>query len=317
MPFAYTRIHRENLSLPDSHTFVVISMFTPDNPHYYICADRLALSCEKYRLPYSIYEVPHIHSSISRKGIDDLSFTKANLISFNMQRFHGKNILYIDADMSFADYPEKINEVGRLKYDFAVYNWLNDEHNEAYVPINMKIEAGNVYSDFYIFSHHIGYYCPEQLLCSGGVQFYGNSVEAGHLLQTWQDVIANAPDSSDDECLDFAYNNLDAGPVKLKPFWLDKSYLRLPWWPHVRPVILHTTIPKAGAGRAPVPEINEQKRFYPAQCRKRTETFYFPTDYLIDTKNGFLLKFKNEQLVDSRKISREFWIYPEGEDIYE
>ena len=315
MPFPYKRIYKEGLPDLNNSTFLVISMFTPNDPHYYRCADRLAASCSMYRLPYVIYEAPHIHSSISRKGSCDLSFTKANFISFNLQRFSGKDILYTDVDMFFVDYPEKIIEISRLGNNFAIYNWLNDEHNEAYVPINGKIEAGNVYSDFYVFSHHIGYYCPRQLLCSGGVQFYRNSVEAGHLLESWQGVIANAPDSADDECLDYAFNNLGDELEKMKPFWLDKSYLRLPWWPHIKPVILHTTLPTAGTGRASVPERDHQKRFYPEQCRQRRGEFCFPADYVIDTKNGFLLKFKNEQLVDSRKVSRRFWIYPEDENM--
>jgi hypothetical protein len=317
MPFPYKRIYKESLSSLNRFPFVVIAMFMPDNLYYYKYADRLAASCEKYQLPSVIYEVPHVHSSINRKGASDLSFTKANFICFNMQRFSGKDILYLDADMSFADYPDTINEISRLQYDFAVYNWLNDEHNEAYVPLNMKDEAGNNYYDFYIFSHHIGYYCPRQLICSGGVQFYRNSPEARYLLESWQSVIAYAHSSADDECLDYAYNNLDAGALTLKPFWLDKAYLRLPWWPHVKPVILHTALPMAGAGRSPVPERNNRKRFYPEQCRKRTEEFCFPTDYVIDTRNGYLLKFKNEQLVDSKKIGQKFWIYPEDEGISE
>jgi hypothetical protein len=315
MPFPYKRIYKESRSSLDNSPFVVVSMFTAGSPYYFRCADRLAASCERHQLPCVLYEVPDVHSSITPAGNDDLSFTKANFICFTMQRFSGKDILYLDTDMFFAAYPERISEISRLEYDFAIYNWLNDQHNEAYIPLNMKIEAGNVYSDLYIFSHHVGYYCPRQLLCSGGVQFYRNSAEARHLLESWQGIIADAPGSADDECLDYAFNNSGFKSNKMKPFWLDKSYLRLPWWPHIKPVILHPTIPKAGAGRSPIPEKNNHKRFYPEQCRKRTEEFYFPADYVIDTKNGFLLKFNNEQLVDSRKISQMFWICPEDEGI--
>jgi hypothetical protein len=317
MSFPYKKIYKEGLSSLNRSPFLITAMFTADDPHYYKCAERLAASCEKYQLPFVIYEVPHIHNSVSRKGSGDISFTKANFISFNMQRFSGKDILYLDADMFFTDYPDKIIEISRLQCDFAVYNWLNDEHNEAYVPVNGKIEAGNIYSDFYRFSHHIGYYCPNQLLCSGGVQFYRNSPEAMYLLESWQGVIAHAPDSADDECLDFAYNNLDSGSITLKSYWLDKSYLRLPWWPHVRPVILHKALLMAGSGRSKVPMINNRKRFYTERCRKRNDEFCFPRDYVIDTKNGYLLKFENEQLIDTRKISQKFWIYPEDEDIRE
>jgi hypothetical protein len=317
LSFPYRKIYKENLALLGSSPCIIIAMFTPDNPHYERCAERLAASCERYQLPSAIYEVPHVHSSISRNGSSDLSFTKANFICFNMQRFPGKDILYLDLDMFFTDYPYAISDISRSHYDFAVYNWLNDQHNEAYVPVNMKVEAGNMYSYLYVFSHQIGYYCPGQLICSGGVQFYRNSAEAVHLLESWQTVIANSPDSADDECLDYAYNNLDIDLIKPRSCWLDKSYLRLPWWPHVKPVILHKALPMAGTGRSPVPVRGNLKRFYPEKCRERTEQFSFPADYVIDTKNGYLLKFENDTLIDSRKITREFWIYPEDEDPFE
>jgi hypothetical protein len=317
LPFSYRKIYKENLSQLNSSPFIVIAMFTPDNPYYERYADRLEASCEKYQLPNAIYEVPHVHNSISRNGSKDLAFTKANFICFNMQRFPEKNILYLDLDMFFADYPHAINEISRSQYEFAVYNWLNDQHNEAYVPLNMKIEAGNIYSYVYRFSHHIGYYCPDQLICSGGVQFYRNSAEAMSLLESWQSVIANSPDSADDECLDYAYNNRDMNLIQLKSFWLDKPYLRLPWWPHVKPVILHKSMPMAGNGRSPVPVRNDRQRFYPGKCRIRMEEFFFPANYLIDTKNGYLLMFENETLIDSRKITQEFWIYPEDDDSLE
>ena len=102
MSFPYKRIYKESLSSLNSFPFIITAMFTPDDLHYYRCADRLAASCEKYQLPFVVYEVPHIHRSVSRKGNSDLSFTKANCIFFNMRRFSGKDILYLDVDLSSA-----------------------------------------------------------------------------------------------------------------------------------------------------------------------------------------------------------------------
>ena len=110
-----------------------------------------------------------------------------------------------------------------------------------------------------------------------------------------------------------ALNNLDYEFKKLKPAWLDKSYLRLPWWPHVKPVILHPGLPMAGGGRSPLPERNNKKRFYTEHCRKKSIPFYFPSDYIIDTERRLLLKIQNSQVIDVQEIQQEFWIYQEHE----
>ena len=58
--------------------------------------------------------------------------SKANFISMNMKAFPKKNILYLDVDVFFVDYPERIDAISNARYDFAIYNWLSDEHNETY-----------------------------------------------------------------------------------------------------------------------------------------------------------------------------------------
>jgi hypothetical protein len=307
----FDNIYKENFQFIDSRAYIVCSMFTPNRPELFQQADRLAKSCEKCELPYSLYIVPEIHKSLAMAGKDDLSFTRTNLISHNLTRFPDKSTLCLDVDMFFMDYPEKFDELSDLNYDFAVYNWLNDMHNEAYVPVNGRLETGDRYSDFYAFSHFIGFFSHEQLISSGGVQFYRNSDEARYLLESWQAFIASNPDSAEDQCLDFVYNNFILNRRNLKAFWLDKSYLRFPWWPHVKPVIIHPGLPGGGT-RKLLTEVNGRKRFYMERCQpKSLDDLIFPRDCIVDTKEKVLLKIVNNRIVDRRPIQQEFWIYPE------
>jgi hypothetical protein len=312
LPLKNKGIYRENLLSAHQNTFIVCALFTSDKTQYYKYACRLAASCEKFGLPYSICQIPDIHRSINLNGSDDLAFTKANFIAYNMARFPDKNILYVDVDFLFVNHPMMIADISETGCNFAIYNWLSDEHNEAYVPLMKEFEGKTVFSEFYKYSHHIGYYCNMQLICSGGVQFYRNCLESQNLLKAWQSVIAQNPYSADDECMDYTYNNLDSNFIKLHPAWLDKSYLRLPWWPHVKPVILHPGLPIAGGNRIHLTERDNKKRFYPEKCQKKTALLYFPPDCIIDTKRYLLLKIKNSDIVDRQKIKQDFWIYHEN-----
>ena len=83
-------IYKENLYPLPQYAFIVCALFTPGIPKYYQYVDRLAASCEKYRLPYSIYEVPGVHTSINLAGTNNLTFTKANFIARNMERLRIK-----------------------------------------------------------------------------------------------------------------------------------------------------------------------------------------------------------------------------------
>lgn len=305
----FTKIFRENLHSVSNSSFIVCAFIT-DAPKYRLYGDRLVSSCEKYYMPYSIYLVPCVHKSISPSGRDDEELTKAYFIRFNLDRFPDSNVLYLDADMFFMDYPSDIVRASRSGYDFAIYNWLNDEHNEAYVPLNMKLESGNRYSDYYVFSHSIKVFSSDQLICSGGVQFFRNSPVAKMLLEHWKSFVVRHPGYADDECLDYVYNNFIAESCGLKAFWLNKAYIRFPWWPHVKPVIIHPGLPAEGSGRH-IEVLEKKPRFYPEKCRHNPGELLFPRDYVIDTKERLLLKVVNNRVVDSSPIPQEFWIYPE------
>ena len=309
IPFEH-EIYKKELSSINSTTFIVCAMFTPDKPKLFQYADRLSRSCEKYNLPFIVYKVPKIHKSITPEGQDDLAFTKANFIYFNLNRYPTKNILYLDVDVFLMEYPKTIREVSGDNYDFAIYNWLNDEHNEAYVPINRKLEAGNIYSGFYEFSHWIGYQSSEQLICSGATQFYRNSDNAKTLLNSWFNVIAGQPDYADDECLDYTFNNFFRAQNNFSPFWLDKSYCRYPWWIYSKPVVIHPDLPCGGRG-LPLNEINNLKRCYFEKCKQKSNLLIFPHDYIIDTNKKLLLKIINNLIVDIKPIMHKLWIYPE------
>lgn len=309
LPFEKISVYKENVSI-NTCSFVICAMLTPDEKYYHY-AGCLADSCERYSLPYRIYEISSVHRSISLNGTDDLASTKANFIAFNMEMFPKKNILYVDVDVLFVDYPEYLIELSEAQYDFAIYNWLSDEHNEAYIPLTNgeEIQSTDTYQ-YYRYSHQIGYFSTEQLFCSGGVQFYRNSSHAKQLLERWQRVIELNPRSKDDECLDFAYNNWEFDVMHMKSVWLEKSYLRMPWWPHIKPIILHQEIPLMKE-RIPVKETDNQKRFYREKCYIKPNMLYFPSDYVIDTKNRQLFKYDSSHVVDVQHIPHKFWIYPE------
>jgi hypothetical protein len=350
LPIKNISIYSENLLSAHQNPFIVCAFFTPNEMRYFKFAQRLLTSCEKFGLPYCIYQVSDIHRSINVNGCDDLAFTKANFIAYNIARFPDKNILYLDCDVLFVEYPEMIVQISRDGYDFAIYNLFSDESNEFYSPVTEEVEGKIVISDFHVYSKHIEYYCTNQLMSCGGVQFYKNCSESKNFLKAWQNVISQNPLCADDECLDYAYNNLDFTLIKLHPAWLDKSYLRLPWWPHVRPIILHPGVPEAG-----VRHIHLANRFYPEKCKKRAShlssspdslpffwektmvplleayTFIIARDdnikkaenklkglqkkviagYVIDTKDKLLIKIKNSEVIDVQKINQDFWIYNE------
>lgn len=306
LPIKDMGIYRENLFFVHRNPFIVCAFFTPSHMRYYKFAQRFLSSCKKFNLPCCIYLLPDIHRSISLSGCDDLAFTKANFIAYNLERFPEKNILYIDIDILFVEYPEIFAEISRTSYDFAIYNWLSDLNNATFPPLLEKIGDKIIDSELHMYASHILHYCTDQLMCSGGVQFYRNCLQSKYFLKAWQNIISKNPYCADDECLDYAYNNLDSSSIKLQPLWLEMSYLRLPCWPHIKPVILHPGMPKAGEKR-----ISLKNRYYPEKCQKRNPTLTFPMDYVIDTKNKLLIKYKNSEVIDEQRIEQDFWIYHE------
>ena len=149
--------YQENHRFLSDSPFVVCAFFTSDSRELAHRANHLGLSCDKYQIPYSIYNVPSVHHSISENGGDDLTFTKANFINFNLDRFELKGVLYMDVDTFFVDRPDKLFHLQSRNCDLAIYNWLADKHNEAYVPVSLNNDSSDSNSVFFTFSHRIDY----------------------------------------------------------------------------------------------------------------------------------------------------------------
>lgn len=308
LPFPYLRIYSQNIDTLGTAPFVVSGMLTKSHAHH---AERLIQSCKQFDLPYILYEIPAVHRSISPKGIADLSLTKANFIWFLLES-HQSPVLYLDVDCFMSAYPTEIKKLVRDGRDFAIYNWLADEHTECYVPVEMTINVGKksrtFKNRFYRFSHSVDYYTTEQLICSGAVQFYNNTSGARALLRTWHEAISLHPGTSDDACLDYAFNNHPAEIENLKTAWLKKSYARYAWWIYERPIINHPDIPSYENAFQPIPDDQEKKRFYPEQAQLKIVNYYFPRDCLIDTEKKVLMKMQAGQLIPWQPLTRQLWL---------
>jgi hypothetical protein len=271
-------------------TFFVGIMTTRD---YLAKGIRLLESCKAHAIPALLYEVPMVHQSVSTKGGTDLSFTKASFIRFLLDKYQ-KPVLYIDGDCVMLESPSHIFSLVQDGVDFGIYNWLADEHTEAYAPVSVQVQEGwsTVLSTdrFYRYTHSVDYFDPAQLICSGATQFWNNTPKARELLNAWHGIIQRNPRSQDDHCLDFAYNRLGTLFPGLVPRWLDKSYARYPWWPYAKPVIDHPDFPAA----VPFPEDVEKREGIPRvdfrKVKRLAVTPVFPREYLIDTRDNTLVR---------------------------
>lgn len=308
LPFRQRRVLCGGTGRADGR-FLVTAMLTESYmPH----AERLIASCVRLGLPYALYVVPAVHKSISPAGAADLAFTKANLIRHALD-VHRKPVLYLDVDFVFFEYPEKIDALVRDGYDFAIYNWLADEHTAAYVPVDAgrlaAVGLAALRGRLYRYSHAVELYTTEQLVCSGGVQFYNDTPAARNLLCLWQRNIGAFPDSADDHSLDFTFNNERADIPDLRVAWLDKAYARLPYWIYVRPVISHADFPRFGA--VVFREIRDpagRQRFYPDRARLLDVEPCFPSDCVIDTREKLLLRPEGGRLVPVRRLTETLWL---------
>jgi hypothetical protein len=261
--------------------FTVVAMFTDA---YARLAARLRASLEEQGLRYALFEVPSVHRSISARGNDDQSLTKPALVSFAQRRYHTP-ILYLDSDVVVRAPLVRIVELCEARRDFAIYNWLADEHTDCFIPF----EAPGLPSRrFYRFSHSIDEYAPEQLICSGAVQYWADSPAAADLLGEWADCIRRFPRAADDQCLDFAFNN-SAARRTLAYAWLDKAYARYAWWPYVRPVIDHPQI-AVDSNHEPIASIDGRRRVYPSGAELRDGPRLIPRDCLVDVVEGGLYR---------------------------
>jgi len=305
--FSYIRIWKEWLPTDSRAPFTACAMFTAGNDKFLRYARRLACSCLDMKIPFCIYETETVHCSISPKGKNDLSVTKAACIRHNLDRFAPGNVLYLDCDVLFVDFPSLLVRIAGENYDHAVYNWLDDPHNEAYLPLSGKLDPDESRSKLYRYSHHIAYSSTEQLICSGPVQFYRNNEAARELVNAWQTTISSYPGIADDCSMDFAYNNLsNFSSCKIKSAWLPKSYVRYPWWPYEKPVILHPDIPIPWSNKQEV--TGPLQRFYADICRVKSEELLFPRTSIIDTEKGLLITKEGDSLKRTRS-PRDFWIH--------
>ena len=307
LPFKSLR----NMSGGKEGPYVIGAMFTAA---YSQKAERLAASCEKFCLPYVIHEVPAVHRSINaRLGTEDLSFTKANFIH-HLLAAHGKPVLYLDVDCEFVSEPDLVGNLARSGCDFAIYNWLADEYSDRFVPLQLTIlgDETPIRNRFYRFMGRVDasdLFTTSQLLCSGLVQFYGNSDAARFLLSEWQHTIATFPGGSDDGCLSFTFNNLGGRSEALKVQWLPKAYARIAWWIYAKPVINHRDIPQQPDSH--FIEINDptgRKLFYPSLAEERNVVRLFPRDCIIDTERHVVCKLVGDQLVPIKLTDQSFWL---------
>jgi hypothetical protein len=294
--------------------YVVGAMMTPSHAHF---GERLRASCRVHSLPLALFEVPVVHRSISPKGTEDLRYTKSNFVQFLLERYR-RPVLYLDADCVVAQPPTRIDELLARNVDFAIFNWLAEEHTESYVRADIKLQAGPVEPSardrFYRFSHSIDLMSQTQLLASGAVQWYNNTIAAKALLAHWQAVIAASHRSADDKCLDLAYNNYPVQDPQLTAAWLDKSYARYAWWIYQRPVIDHPEFPFSGQGFEPLEELDGRPRIHKNSLQQRSVDYVFPKDCLIDTQSRTLLRRYNGtwRLVGSFEVP--LWLYDRSTD---
>lgn len=292
LPSDWTGLISEPAAL-DRAAFVVVGMYTRT---YAEKAARLAESCNRLGLAHCLREIPAIHCSISPKGTAEaVQFTKPRIIMDCLDTLQ-KPVLYIDADCVIRTRPD-IAHLLDQSIDFAIYNWLADARNDAYVPASIPItsEAGTVVHEnrFLQFSHRIPYLAPDQLICSGAVQFYAYTAAAQVLLQHWHDTIIAFSIVYDDWCLDFTFNNFSSDIPGLRCGWLPRSHCRYVWWFYTPPVIDHPEFPTT---LPPVPFVDPQgrKRVYEERIPKFPTEPLFPAGTLVDTAERLLVRIDND-----------------------
>ncbi len=291
MPFT-GRLEFKGGDLTAHPSFIVASMFTSSHRDF---ATRLATSLTQLGLPFAIYEVPTVHLSISPRGSTDPAYTKANFISYVLGEFHTP-VLFVDSDCVFRTEPKRIQELIANGVDFAIYNWLADEHTDAFGAVYLTENGGNsqaVQSRLYRFLHAVDWFAPEQLICSGAVQFYSCASATLAFLHAWSQTIQEFHGAQDDHCLDRTFNFLRPVALNWHWAWFDKAYSRNLWWIYVRPVIDHPQFP-AGNDPAVVkilgPVEESPLRWSKSRAETRSDGRLFPRDAIIDVDRGLILR---------------------------
>lgn len=202
----------------------------------------------------------------------------------------------MDADVIIERPLTQISKLVASETDFAIFNWLAEKDTSAYLPLPITIGTDYFAKRFYRFSHSIDALVPSQLICSGAVQFWNKSEASFRLLIEWQSVIITTPQSEDDKCLDFAFNNRDTQSLAVKTFWLDKSYCRYPWWIFNQPVINHPDFPASVGDTVPLDTLKGKQRFYLPPCFSSYTPNPVLRTHLIDTALRMLWRIEGNQL---------------------
>src|SRR4029078_7176825 len=87
----------------------------------------------------------------------------------HLLKTHKRPVLYLNADREIVAQPALLSELVRDRIDFAIYNWLADEYNDRFYPVNSN-------PGYYRYNGCVGAYSTTQLIASGPTQLYANSV---------------------------------------------------------------------------------------------------------------------------------------------
>ncbi len=98
--------------------WIVASFFTAGTP-YAMEAGKLIKSCRKFNVPHIISEYPNFHCWYKNHH------KKPAFLLNMMNQYPDKNIVWVDCDAVFNEYPELFNKLEECDVDFACHfrNW--------------------------------------------------------------------------------------------------------------------------------------------------------------------------------------------------
>ena len=145
----------------------------------------------------------------------------------------------------------------------------------------------------------------KQLLSSGAVVFFSDSVQSIKFLEKWYENINKFPKAVDDQTLDFTYNFSFENGNNLNTFWFNKSYCRYNWWIFSDPVINH---PDEVTIRAEdnFEKVTKKNRYMRENVLKRTNS-KIAKDHIIDIKKKLILKIENNKLNLVKKFTDQIF----------
>ena len=225
----------------ENQNFIICSFFTES---YIDKANRLIESLDEQNLSYKIFIVPTVHFSKSNKGSEDINYCMPKLILEVIKKY-GKPILFVDCDMVFKKQPKLIFNLEKKNIDFAVYNWLEDNENDGYLPFKLNVKTQKDDTKKILYSNKVSVKLlnapnkEKQLFSSGGVVYFSEKRQSINLLNSWIENIKKYPKVPDDQLLDYTYNYSTNLKRDLKVAWLSKSYCRIYWWIFSEPIINH------------------------------------------------------------------------------